>query len=255
MNNRVIGLNLYNCGLKKIPIEAFSLSKLERLGFRENKIRELSDKISSLTCLVELEASKNRIGKITEKIGRLAKLERLFLCHNKLSELPLELEGLKSLTTLCLESNNLRTLPATFIDLEKLEELDLSNNNFKSFPDRLPSKIWMLHLSRNKISKFPSRLDLPSFDYLSLSGNKLSELQSSLDGLKSLKGLYLRQNRFTEVPKALIDLEQILDFDLSDNPLEKLPLWSILINGFKHNTSLDLVSDYSTFTKRFLTLN
>ena len=93
--------------------------------------------------------------------------------------------------------------------------------------------------------------DLPSLDYLSLSGNKLSELPSSLEGLKSLKGLYLRQNRFTEVPKALIDLEQILDFDLSDNPLEKLPLWSILINGFKHNTSLDLVSDYSTFTKRF----
>lgn len=235
-NGRIIGLNLYKCGLESVPKEVFSLAKLKFLGLKENRISVLPDEISSLSSLLKLDLSKNDICAVSKKIGRLKKLEKLYLCHNKLSEIPLLLGNLKKLSTLCLESNGLSEFPTTFTNLENLEELNLNSNKFERFPDFLPRNLWMLRLSRNKISELPLWLDpLPSLEILDLSENKLNELPKSLNGLVSLKELFLQQNYFSEVPLALKKLERLRYLDLSANPLKSIPYWSILVNEFVHS--------------------
>ena len=235
-DSRVIGLNLYNCGLETVPDEVFTLSSLERLGLRENRIKFLPDKIGSFPFLIGLDASYNDISKVSKKIGRLINLEGLYLCHNKLSEVPLQFGNLRKLSNLCLESNNLSDLPATFANLKSLEELNLSNNNFMRFPDSLPRNLWTLHLSYNRISEFPSDLGrLTSLEFLNLTGNKLSELPITLSDLMSLEGLYLQQNYFSELPLALKKLKKLNTLDISANPLRSLPHWSFLFKEFVYD--------------------
>ena len=57
-----------------------------------------------------------------------------------------------------------------------------------------------------------------------LNSNQLSALPS-LGDLKSLRRIYLRDNKFAEVPETLKDLPALTDIDLSGNPVSEIPEW------------------------------
>ena len=87
------------------------------------------------------------------------------------------------------------------------------------------SAIDYVNLDRNELETFPPELaGLTGLKWLRLNSNRLSSLPD-LSALKSLRRIYLRGNRFTEVPEALKGLPSLTDIELSQNPIAEVPQW------------------------------
>lgn len=125
----------------------FSLTNLQHLDLRNNKLDLLSDKFSSFHSLqilkldhnyltnlppelfslplVFLSLSYNSLFTISPKISNLQNLSHLSLAENHINALPKELGKLKNLKTLLLHGNEFAELPCTLGQLENLQELTL----------------------------------------------------------------------------------------------------------------------------------
>ena len=86
------------------------------------------------------------------------------------------------------------------------------------------SKVDYLNLDRNALTNVDEVASLTGLKWLRLNSNKLSALPP-LDGLKSLRRIYLRDNAFEAVPETLKDLPALTDIDLSGNPVSEVPEW------------------------------
>ena len=102
-----------------------------------------------------------------------------------------------------------------------LKDLGLADLKGQTFD---ASKIDYLNLDRNALTNVDEVASLTGLKWLRLNSNKLSALPP-LDGLKSLRRIYLRDNQFAEVPEALKDLPSLTDVDLSGNPVSEIPEW------------------------------
>lgn len=125
----------------------FTLTSLQCLDLRNNKLDLLSDKFSSFRCLqilkldhnyltslpnelfslplIFLSLSYNSLFTISPKIGNLQSLSHFSISENHLNILPKELGNLKNLKTLLLHGNEFAELPCTLGLLENLQELTL----------------------------------------------------------------------------------------------------------------------------------
>lgn len=91
-----------------------------------------------------------------------------------------------------------------------------------------------VNLDRNELEVFPAELaSLTGLKWLRLNGNKLSSLPD-LSALKSLRRIYLRNNRFESVPETLKSLESLTDIDLSENPVAEVPEWLAQKEGLEN---------------------
>ena len=81
-----------------------------------------------------------------------------------------------------------------------------------------------LNLDRNALTNVDEVASLTGLKWLRLNSNQLSALPS-LGELKSLRRIYLRDNKFEEVPETLKDLPSLTDIDLSGNPVSEIPEW------------------------------
>lgn len=115
---------------------------------------------------------------------------------------------------------------------------DKSLKNLAAHRDALKADVVdYVNLDRNEIEVFPQELlALSGLKWLRLNGNRLSSLPD-LSGLVALRRIYLRANRFPEVPEALKDLPSLTDVDLSQNPVEAVPQWLVDKKGLE-NVSL-----------------
>ena len=86
------------------------------------------------------------------------------------------------------------------------------------------SKIDYLNLDRNALTNVDEVATLTGLKWLRLNSNQLSALPS-LGELKSLRRIYLMDNKFSEVPETLKDLPSLTDIDLSGNPVSEIPEW------------------------------
>jgi len=94
-----------------------------------------------------------------------------------------------------------------------------------------------VNLDRNQLETFPAELaKLTGLKWLRLNDNKLAALPD-LKGLVNLRRIYLKNNRFAEVPPTLKDLPALTDVDLSGNPIKEVPEWFTAKGGLK-NVSL-----------------
>ncbi len=97
--------------------------------------------------------------------------------------------------------------------------------DFKSASQGLDPKIVdYINLDRNALEKVDGVEEFTQLKWLRLNENKLSSLPS-LSSLESLRRIYLRGNKFSEVPEALKDLPSLTDIDLSGNPVKEIPEW------------------------------
>ena len=108
----------------------------------------------------------------------------------------------------------------------------LSDKGLKDLP-QVNAKADYLNLDRNQLEKVDGVEKLTALKWLRLNGNKLTALPD-LKPLVNLRRIYLRDNKFAEVPATLKDLPSLTDVDLSGNPIKEIPQWLAEKKGLKN---------------------
>jgi Leucine-rich repeat (LRR) protein len=178
--NVIVGLGLYNCGLKTLP-------------------RSFIATITTLISLKDLNISYNRLTTLQESFGNLKNLQTLYLGGNQLTTLPESFGHLKALQNLYSGENQLRTLPESFGSLRALQTLNLGGNQITMLPESFGGLISLREL------------------YLGV--NQLSTLPECVGQLKSLKILWVFNNQLTGLPESIGQLQSLKDLNLSNNQL------------------------------------
>lgn len=183
----LVSLELVGCGLERIPSAVFSLSNLQELDLRENKLTTVEEILSLQHC---------------------RRLVALRLWHNKITYIPDHISKLHSLETLDLSWNKLRKLPSRLFYCTKLRHLDVSHNQITA----LPPEVGILHSLQffsaafNSLEMLPEELfSCRKLKTLALGNNCLSALSSKVANLSQLARLELRGNRLESLPLEVWD--------------------------------------------------
>ncbi len=225
LHGDLVGLDLAEMGVTRIPSAFARLKKLRRLRLSFNDLSKLSDDLGELEELEELDLESNRLTELPAAIGRLRRLRVLKLSGNRLKALPACVGDLAALEELDVSSNALGTLPEAIGQLQHLRALDASFNQLTELPPSLVScrSLTTLDLTSNRIASLPADLgQLQALKELRLANNRLTELPPDIGRLAHLTRLVLHRNRLTEIPgeMAALPLRAIL---LAKNPMKTLP--------------------------------
>ena len=96
-----------------------------------------------------------------------------------------------------------------------------------------PDVVDYLNLDRNQLTNVDAVASLAGLKWLRLNENRLAALPD-LSGLKKLRRVYLRNNKFTQVPETLKDLPELTDLDLSWNDVTEVPDWLAKREGLEN---------------------
>jgi internalin A len=205
-NGSVIGLNLDQMKLEKIPLTLTRFCHLKRLWMCANEISDIS-MLKELGNLEQLDLSSNQISDIS-MLKELGILTGLYLYSNQISDISM-LKELGNLTYLFLSSNQISDV-SMLKALVNLEELNLSFN---------------------QISEVSILKKLVNLGGLGLRSNKISDI-TMLKELVNLGLLDLRNNQISELPEEILELPMEIEWEwlvgggifLEDNPLEYPPI-------------------------------
>ncbi|KAL1005778.1 hypothetical protein UPYG_G00063900 [Umbra pygmaea] len=179
--SNLASLELTGCKLERIPSAVFSLSSLQELDLRDNKLTTIEEILSLQHCrrLVTLRLWHNSIAYIPEHISKLKSLETLDVSWNKLWKLPSRLFYCTRLRHLNLSHNQLTSLPPEVGILQSLQYFSAAFNSLEQLPDELFSckRLKTLMLGNNcLLSLSPKVANLVQLVRLELKGNRLGSL-------------------------------------------------------------------------------
>lgn len=132
--------------------------------------------------------------KLEESVSKLETLKQIFKQKNEII-IPEQISCLKQLRVLTFTHSSIFDVPPSLQELEHLECLDLSNNEIRTIEIWRSRSLKSLNISKNKFSKLP---ELPV----------------------SLKNFYAQDNKLSEVPTHLPNIEII---SMSRNCVKNLP--------------------------------
>ncbi|KAI9887937.1 MAG: hypothetical protein M1823_000194 [Watsoniomyces obsoletus] len=169
-------------------------------------------------------------------------IRSLLLHHNLLSLIPPTLDVVAStLTTLDLSHNKLNAQDylTTSLDLPHLSTLNLSCNTISTLEplqEHLSApRLTTLDISANRIVALPSLgASFPALTKLIANDNAISDI--TVDSLRGLKIIDLRNNDIGHVPPHLGLLTEIDRLDLGGNRF-RVPSWNVLAKGTKETLS------------------
>ncbi|XP_029948516.1 volume-regulated anion channel subunit LRRC8C [Salarias fasciatus] len=174
-------LEVVGCELERIPSAVFSLSNLQELDLKENKLTTVEEILSLQHCqrLVTLRLWHNKITYIPDHISKLHALETLDISWNKIWKLPSRLFYCTKLRHLDLSHNQITNLPPEIGILQGLQFFSAAFNSIETLPDELFSckRLKTLVLSNNRLSYINSRVaSLAQLVRLDIKGNPLESL-------------------------------------------------------------------------------
>ena len=109
-----------------------------------------------------------------------------------------------------------------------------------------PDVVDYLNLDRNQLTNVDAVASLTGLKWLRLNENRLAALPD-LSELKKLRRVYLRNNKFTQVPETLKDLPELTDLDISWNDVTEVPDWLAKREGLENlsftHTKIKLLPD------------
>uniref|UniRef100_A0A3B4A3C4 Uncharacterized protein n=1 Tax=Periophthalmus magnuspinnatus TaxID=409849 RepID=A0A3B4A3C4_9GOBI len=183
----LVSLELVSCGLERIPSAIFSLSNLQELDLKENRLTTVEEILSLQHC---------------------QRLTTLRLWHNKITYIPDHIAKLHSLEVLDISWNKIRKLPSRLFYCTKLRHLDVSHNLLTSLPSEVGilQSLQFFSAASNSLENLPEELFMcKRLRTLAVASNCLSHLSPKVGSLTQLVRLELKGNRFGALPVELRD--------------------------------------------------
>lgn len=273
-NGHVTGVRLDSKGLTSVPEFLRDLSHIQYLDLSSNKLKILPGWLGTFSQLKILNLSNNFLTEIPENIHKIRTLKTIKVNNNPM---------LKKISPQILESTiknylNLGVFPSNAIilgrfeilyglpfiklgigqDIEKIQlahhfKLDesghvigfyihgIENIWFKNIPHFIASlsSLQELEISDNYyISSIPDSINkLKKLRYLKLKNNNILEIPEFLFKLPNLVSLNLSGNHIETLPKNIEKLEKLKTIELSSNQIKILPS---VLNNLKDLTFLGL---------------
>ncbi|KAF7711209.1 volume-regulated anion channel subunit LRRC8E isoform X1 [Silurus meridionalis] len=203
-------LELIGCELERLPNAIFSLTSLQQLDLKENRLITVEEILSLQHCrrLSTLRLWHNSIRFIPEHINKLRSLETLDLSWNKIQSLSLHLCYCTKLRHLDLSHNQLTSLPSEIGILQSLWHLSVAYNSLEVLPEELFSckRLRTLELGNNRIVYLSPRVgNLAHLVCLELKGNRLESLPAEIGDCNLLKltGIIIEESLIDTLPAYL----------------------------------------------------
>ncbi|XP_029017042.1 volume-regulated anion channel subunit LRRC8E isoform X2 [Betta splendens] len=200
-------LALLGCGLERIPSAVFSLSNLQELDLKENKLATVEEILSLQHCrrLVTLRLWHNRITYVPDHISKLRSMERLDVSWNRLRKLPARLFYCTKLRHLDVSHNQLGCLPPEVGILQGLQFFSAAFNSLETLPEELFSckRLTTLLLGNNCLSALSAKVaNLTRLARLEIKGNRLGSLPPEIGNCSHLtrSGLVVEESLVDLLP-------------------------------------------------------
>ncbi|XP_076871905.1 volume-regulated anion channel subunit LRRC8E [Brachyhypopomus gauderio] len=200
-------LELMACELERLPTAVFSLTNLQELDLKENRLTHVEELLSLQHC---------------------RRLNALRLWHNYIAHIPEDVSKLRSLETLDLSWNRIRRLPPQVCYCTKLRLLDLSHNQLTSLPHEIGilQSLWHFSVAYNSVEVLPDELfSCKRLRTLDLGNNSIASLSARIGNLAHLVNLQLKGNRLESLPMEIVDcsLLRLTGLIVEDGLLDTLP--------------------------------
>ncbi|XP_061839805.1 volume-regulated anion channel subunit LRRC8C [Nerophis lumbriciformis] len=204
----LVSLELVGCELERIPSAVFSLSNLQELDLKENKLTTVEEILSLQHC---------------------HRLVTLRLWHNKITYIPDHISKLNTLETLDISWNKLKRIPSRLFYCTKLRHLDVSHNQITSIPAEVGilQGLQFFSAAFNSIEMLPEELySCKRLNTLALGNNSLLFLSSKIANLLQLVRLEIKGNRLDALPVEIANCPLLTSNGIvaEDNLLQVLPL-------------------------------
>ncbi|KAF2835091.1 hypothetical protein M501DRAFT_942853 [Patellaria atrata CBS 101060] len=220
--NSLVSLHLANNRLNRLPSYFGQYRNLRRLVLSSNSLQEFPDFLGDLPGLVELDISFNSISSLPT-IGSLKSLERLWATNNKLTgSFPASLSKLEKLREIDVRFNAIDNIDV-MSQLPKLESLMIGHNSISQFEGSF-SKIRLLSLDHNPVTRFGLTSPVPTLSFLNLASAKLVQLPDDLfHKMTGVTKLILDKNHFTQLSPHAGRLIRLEHLSIVRNSLSSLP--------------------------------
>ncbi len=236
-------LDLSKNTISEMPEEIGSLDTLETIILRGNPIKKYPITLDHAKFLKKLDIFDTNIEELPDSIGNHAILEEILLPvgiiefpdsfvnlrNLKLliaSNVPKQLKDYKNLERFQLNNYKQEELPVSLTELSQLETLEI--NDCRALV-KLPENIGNLRSLKTLIIKgskslktLPSSIfNLKSLRTLNLYNNNLTDLYDRFGDFLNLEILNLSNNQIKYLPYSIYKLNNLIDFTIDNNPLEK----------------------------------
>lgn len=226
---------------------------LKELHAGNNNITELSvELLQSLSSLNVLDLRDNKISIIPEEMIQVTTLTRFNIANNNVSSLPYKLGNLKSLKAMVVDGNPMRGIRRDIVNRGTVELMKYLRSRIEETPEDTPDSS-----SASDPSSVIGRTDAVAGKTLDYSNKKSGTIPVSLWEPAKESGVTavnFSKNMLTEVPANLILLHKTaVDVNLSVNKIPTLPTeMQMMVNI----TRLDLGSNgLSTIPSEFETMS
>jgi len=212
-----------------VMLPKFNNIELVHFEAENNKIRELTDDISSLINIKFLSMKNNNLLKISPSMVAMKSLTYLDVSNNELTELPIEINSLSNLKIFRADTNHLRRVPNNIGELGLVELIWLSWNQLTDLPESLGklTNLKQLLASNNQLTVIPKQLanckNMVTFD---VRNNSINIIPREFDQIRGKESAILVDKDVKSECKSIsVKSTGYYDFnnkfDLYDNVLRK----------------------------------
>ncbi len=264
---------LVNCRIpfKRIDRESIrSLKSLEHLNI-SSCILEAESLQVLLQCLPTsikfLSMLSCKIASLPNELFKLTNLRSLYISNNNLQPIPDDLENLINLETLYCANCGLTSVPKAISKMSNLKIMNLSNNPLHTLPEGVFMdliNLERLYMCWCKLDTFAPALTTigtvagaNSLKELVLRNNPFKEIPANaFNNYANLQNLDLGNTSLTIFPEAVYDLHNLLNLNLIDNKIVRLPreVLQNLLNLEMLDLVRNLVSHFDGINERLLQL-
>jgi adenylate cyclase len=219
----LISLKLANNRLSSLPSYFGGFKSLRTLNVSSNFLDSFPKFLCDLEGLVDIDMSFNGIAFLPNEIGQLTNLERFVITNNRLTgSLPDSFGELVNLKEVDVRYNTLTSIDV-IAKLPKVEQISADHNSVSVCESEF-TKIRVLRLNSNPVTKFEVLNSVPTLTTLILSNAKLAHIpDAAFDKMPNLVKLVLDVNHFVSLPSHIGKLRKLEHFSIARNALSSLP--------------------------------